>query len=81
MASSSRHKTCYDTRLKEVIIHAKFDVCTPGSFRGIKTDIQSDTQTELRFIYLISTSHGRVAISNVGIDNVGLAGFTPWMLG
>ena len=42
-----------------VINRAKFDACTYSSFRGVKTDRQTeleelkqtDTQTELRFIY------------------------------
>ena len=43
-----RHEPPYDTYSKVVINRDKCDVNTLGSFGGIKTD----TQTELRFIYL-----------------------------
>ena len=37
MTSSGRHKHPYDTYHEVVINHAKFDVYTSSSFRGVKT--------------------------------------------
>ena len=47
MTSSWRHEYLYDTYLGVVINRAKFDACTYSSFRGVKTD----RQTELRFVH------------------------------
>ena len=44
---SWRHELPFDIYPKEVINHAKFDVCKPCSFGGIKTN----RQTELLFLY------------------------------
>ena len=32
----------YDTHPEMVINHAKFDVCTPGSFKGVKAHIRTN---------------------------------------
>ena len=42
MTSWWRHEYPYDTHHGVMIIRAKFDACTYGSFRGVKTDTQTD---------------------------------------
>ena len=49
MTSLLRYKQRCDTRHRIVINRAKFDACISSSFRGGKTD----RQTELRFTYNI----------------------------
>ena len=41
-----------------VINRAKFDTCISSTSRGVKTDRQTDTQTELHFLYWILTMAG-----------------------
>ena len=44
--------TPFDTHHEVVINRTKFDVCTNSSFRGVKTDTQTDKQHAL---YILDT--------------------------
>ena len=51
MISSLRHKPPYVTHSEKVINRANFDVCTLGSFGGVKTDRHTD---RIALIYYIA---------------------------
>ena len=42
MMPSRHHQTPYYTYAKDTINRAKFDVCTPGSFKEVKRDKHKD---------------------------------------
>ena len=61
-----------DTHYEVVINRAKFDVCTPSSIRGIKTDKHTD-----RFTIRLAGSADvarRASFSNFGVKNIPSAG-------
>ena len=53
MMSLLRHKYPYDTHCGAVINRSKFDTCTYSSFRGVKTDTQTDRQTDRISLYIL----------------------------
>ena len=53
MTSSWRHQQPCDTHHEVVINRTKFDVCTSSSLRGVKTDTQTDRQTDTPALYSI----------------------------
>ena len=72
MTSSRRHQYPYDTHHGVVINRTKFEDCIYSSFRGVETD----TQTELRFIYWISSSLSAMPDPGLGGINVNVFPFS-----
>ena len=71
------------THLVVVVNHAKFDICAPGSFGGVKTDRQNC----VLHVYIRLASYTGVTrkgpINIVEINNIGSAdqsGFTQWIV-
>ena len=57
----------YDTHSKMAISRAKFDVCTCSSFEGVKAQVRTQVQTELRFICCLTfVKSGRVRMYSTG---------------
>ena len=51
MTSSLRSSAPYDTHLREEIDRAKFDVCTPSSFGGVKALVRTYVRTARTLLY------------------------------
>ena len=56
-------RTTYDTNLEELINRAKFVVCTPGCFIGVKIDRQTHRYTDRIAIYILDLKVNAVLIN------------------